>query len=362
MKYLNLSLKLISGVIRKTVMLVSVLMVLISMKSSGSTTNTVVDIVVNSPNHTTLEAAVVAAGLVDVLNGPGPFTLFAPTDAAFAALPSGTIPALLADPSGLLTDILTYHVVAGKALSSALSNGMTFTTLSGEILTVTINSRGVFINGAKVTVADILTDNGVVHVIDAVLLPFEPATVWDIIKDSPSHETLEVAVKAAGLDGALSGPGTFTVFAPTDEAFAALPAGVIETLLSNPGGDLKTILLSHVLNLQFMAKDLSNYMDFRTLSGKRAEITINANGVFVNGKKIIKTDLKAGNGVVHVIDAVIVPPLDVMLKENAKFGKIMTDSKGRTLYFLSRDAFGNSECSGTCLDNWPIFYAIEFEK
>ncbi len=132
---------------------------------------TVVDVVVNSENHTTLEAAVVAAGLAEALSGDGPFTLFAPTDAAFAALPEGTIPALLADPTGALADILKYHVLSGTVKSTDLSDGMTATTLLGKEITVTINAEGVFINNAKVTLADIMTDNGVVHVIDAVLIP-----------------------------------------------------------------------------------------------------------------------------------------------------------------------------------------------
>ena len=132
--------------------------------------STVVDIVVNSADHTTLEAAVVAAGLVETLQGEGPFTVFAPTDAAFAALPAGTVEALLADIPAL-TNILTYHVAGAKAMSTDLSNGQKVVTVQGTEITVTINENGVFINNAKVTVADIEADNGVVHVIDAVLLP-----------------------------------------------------------------------------------------------------------------------------------------------------------------------------------------------
>ncbi|MFZ1336533.1 MAG: fasciclin domain-containing protein, partial [Saprospiraceae bacterium] len=182
---------------------------------------TVVDIIVNSPDHNTLEAAVIAAGLADALSGDGPFTVFAPTDAAFDALPAGTVAALLNDiPT--LTAILTYHVVGAKALSTDLSDGQVITTLNGKDVTVTINGNGVFINNAKVTVADIEADNGVVHVIDAVLLP-PSNTVVDIIVNSPDHNTLEAAVIAAGLAGPLSGDGPFTVFAPTDAAFDALP-------------------------------------------------------------------------------------------------------------------------------------------
>ena len=132
---------------------------------------TVVDIVVNSENHTTLEAAVVAAGLVETLSGDGPFTVFAPTDAAFALLPEGLITQLLEDPTGDLTTILTHHVHSGNVLSTDLSNGMMVPTLAGTELTVNIMDGMVQIDNANVSVADIETDNGVVHVIDAVLIP-----------------------------------------------------------------------------------------------------------------------------------------------------------------------------------------------
>lgn len=132
----------------------------------------IVDIAVANGNFNTLVAAVAAAGLVDTLKTPGPFTVFAPTDAAFDALPAGTIDALLADPTGDLTDILLYHVVVGKALSSDLSNRLPVTTVLGENICVYIDSDGtVYINDAVVIIADIEASNGVIHVIDSVLLP-----------------------------------------------------------------------------------------------------------------------------------------------------------------------------------------------
>ncbi len=132
---------------------------------------TVVDIIVNSPDHNTLEAAVIAAELADDLSGDGPFTVFAPTDDAFAALPEGTVETLLMDPTGDLANILLYHVLGANVLSTDLSDGQTATTLFGEDVTVSVNADGVFINDAQVIVADLQADNGVVHVIDAVLLP-----------------------------------------------------------------------------------------------------------------------------------------------------------------------------------------------
>ncbi|TVQ89336.1 MAG: DUF4623 domain-containing protein, partial [Bacteroidetes bacterium] len=132
---------------------------------------TVVDIIVGSDDHTTLAAAVAAAGLVETLQGEGPFTVFAPTDDAFDLLPEGLLDDLLDDPEGLLTDILLYHVVGALALSTDLEDGQEITTLFGEDVVVTITNGDVFINDAQVILADLLAENGVVHVIDAVLVP-----------------------------------------------------------------------------------------------------------------------------------------------------------------------------------------------
>ncbi len=140
--------------------------------SFTSKAQSIVDVVVNSPDHTILETALIEANLVDDLEGSGSFTLFAPTDAAFNALPAGTIEALLADSRGKLTDILLYHLVKGKVMSNDLSNGQIVKTYNddGKKIKVTINGAGVFINNAKVTVVDIQASNGVVHVIDAARL------------------------------------------------------------------------------------------------------------------------------------------------------------------------------------------------
>jgi len=273
--------------------------------------NTVVDVIVNSPNHNTLESAVILAGLADDLSGTGPFTVFAPTDAAFAALPAGVLDALLADPTGALTQVLLYHAVSGLALSTDLTDAMMIQTIQGQNVTVTINANGVFINDAQVIVADILADNGVVHVIDAVLVPAndpEPVTVVDIIVNSADHTTLETAVIAAGLADDLSGDGPFTVFAPTDAAFAALPAGALDALLADPTGALVNVLLYHALSGTVLSTSLSNGMMATTIQGSDITVTINANGVFINDAQVIVADILADNGVVHVIDAVLLPP------------------------------------------------------
>ncbi len=263
-----------------------------------------------SPDHNTLEAAVIAAELDDDLSGEGPFTVFAPTDAAFEALPEGTVDALLQDPTGDLAQILLYHVAGAKALSTDLSDGQYITTLNGDSVKVTIMDETVMIDDATVTVADLEADNGVVHVIDAVILP--GYSVFDIIAGSADHQTLQAAIEAAGLDNTLSFDGPFTVFAPTDAAFAALPDGTVDALLADPEGDLTDILLYHVIGDSVRSTALSDGMMVTTLNGDSVMVRIEGSDVFIDSAKVIVTDLEADNGIVHVIDAVLIPQSTVV--------------------------------------------------
>jgi len=142
-----------------------------SMAFAGGHSKDIVDTAVGAGSFTTLVAAVQAAGLVDTLKGAGPFTVFAPTDAAFAALPEGTVASLLLpENKDQLISILTYHVVPGKVMSTDLSNGMMAATVQGGSVTI-MTTNGVSVNGATVVTADIEASNGVIHVIDSVLLP-----------------------------------------------------------------------------------------------------------------------------------------------------------------------------------------------
>jgi uncharacterized surface protein with fasciclin (FAS1) repeats len=188
-----------------------------------------------------------------------------------------------------------------------LSNNQVVTTLLGTDITVTINANGVFIDNAQVIVADLVADNGVVHVIDAVLLPPAPSnSIYDIVSNSADHTTLKAAINACALDGTLSGPGPFTLFAPTDAAFDLLPAGTVAALL-NDIPQLTDILLHHVVGDSVMSTMLSNNQVVTTLLGTDITVTINANGVFIDNAQVIVADLVADNGVVHVIDAVLLP-------------------------------------------------------
>jgi len=273
----------------------------------------IVDTAVADGRFTTLVTAVQAADLVDALKGEGPFTVFAPTDDAFAALPEGTVESLLLpENKQALTDILLYHVVSGKVMAEDVVGLESATTLLGKDITIKVDMGNVYINDAKVIITDIETSNGVIHVIDAVILPpaDEAQTIVDIAVADERFSTLVTAVLAADLAETLSGEGPFTVFAPTNDAFAALPAGTVESLLLPENKQALTdILLYHVVAGKVMAADVVGLTSAPTVLGKDITITVRDGKVFLNDTvEVIITDIEASNGVIHVIDAVLLPP------------------------------------------------------
>jgi len=276
----------------------------------------IVDMAVADGRFTTLVAAAQAAGLVDALKGEGPMTVFAPTDDAFAKLPAGTVDELLKpENKQKLSDILLYHVVDGKVMAADAMGLSSASTLLGKDLALKANMGSLYINDAKVVISDIEASNGVIHVIDAVLLPpaeeaAAPQTVVEIAVADGRFQTLVAAVQAAGLVETLSGPGPFTVFAPTDDAFAKLPAGTIESLLKPESKQqLTDILLYHVVSGKVMAADAVKLTSAPTVLGKDFSITVKDGKVFLNDTiEVIITDIEASNGVIHVIDAVLLPP------------------------------------------------------
>jgi transforming growth factor-beta-induced protein len=278
----------------------------------------IVDTAVADGRFTTLVAAVQAAELVDTLKGEGPFTVFAPTDDAFAALPAGTLDSLLLpENKQQLTDILLYHVVSGKVMAADVSKLTSAPTVLGKDIAIKADMGNVYINESKVIITDIETSNGVIHVIDAVLLPpsddammEEKKTIVDIAVADGRFNTLVAAVTAAELVETLSGEGPFTVFAPTDDAFAALPAGTLDSLLLPENKQqLTDILLYHVVSGKVMAADVVGLTSAPTVLGKDVTITVKDGKVFLNDTvQVIITDVEASNGVIHVIDAVLLPP------------------------------------------------------
>jgi uncharacterized surface protein with fasciclin (FAS1) repeats len=259
--------------------------------------------------------AVQATGLAEALRGEGPYTVFAPTDAAFASLPDGTLESLLADPTGQLTEILLYHVVAGEVLAADVADGLEASTLQGSSLGFAVDGNAVTVNGASIVATDILASNGVIHVIETVLLPSaEQATAMvgtDIVDTAIAagdFGTLVQAAQAAGLEEALRGEGPYTVFAPTDAAFASLPDGTLDDLLAEPMGQLRNILLYHVLEGEVLAAAITDGLTVGTLQGSEVRFEIEGDMATINEASIIATDIKASNGVIHVIDSVILPP------------------------------------------------------
>jgi transforming growth factor-beta-induced protein len=184
--------------------------------------------------------------------------------------------------------------------------------LEGTDAFISLFSEMAYINQAMITVTDLTADNGVVHVIDAVIT--QPESIVDIVVNSPRHETLETAVIAAELAGALSGDGPFTLFAPTDAAFEALGTETLNTLLADPTGDLADILKYHVVGATALSGSLMDGDMFTTLEGSEVTITING-GVYVDEAIVIFADYEAPNGVVHVIDAVITPEVTAIQEE-----------------------------------------------
>ena len=268
-------------------------------------TRDIVDIAVEDGRFTTLVAAVQAAGLVDALKGEGPFTVFAPTDEAFGALPEGTIEALLADLP-LLTEILLYHVVPGKFMAVDVLGLSNAETLQGQYVNFSLDMGKAYADGAEIIITDIEASNGVIHVIDAVILP-ETRDIVDIAVEDGRFQTLVAALQAAELVEALKGEGPFTVFAPTDEAFAALPEGTVEALLADIPA-LTNILLYHVVEGKVMAADVVGLSEAQTLLGESVKIKVDMGKVYIDDAQVIITDIEASNGVIHVIDAVLLPP------------------------------------------------------
>ncbi|MFW5686224.1 MAG: fasciclin domain-containing protein, partial [Spirochaetota bacterium] len=280
----------------------------------------------------TLLAAVDAAGLEDTLRGAGPFTIFAPTDEAFAALPDGLLEVLLAD-TDTLREILLYHVVRREVRAGEVTQGGEARTAQGEFVDFDVRGGNAFVDEAQVLAANIDTANGVIHAIDSVLVPSSvnvARLLADDIVDTAVADgrftTLVTAVQAAGLESTLRSDGPFTVFAPTDDAFAALPAGTIPSLLANIP-TLRDVLLYHVVGAEVYASDVTSLSSATTVQGQPVAVTVSDGNVFINNAQVVITDVQASNGVIHVIDTVILPPsqnIAEALRADGRFSTLLT--------------------------------------
>jgi transforming growth factor-beta-induced protein len=272
--------------------------------------STIVDTAVAAGNFKTLVAAVQAAGLAETLSGAGPFTVFAPTDDAFAKLPAGTVDMLLKpENKAKLAAILTYHVVPGTVKAADVVKLKYAGTVNGQRIGITVDGPKVMVDDAMVSATDIECSNGVIHVIDSVMLPVE-GTVVDVAVKNGSFKTLVAAVQAAGLAETLSGKGPFTILAPTDEAFAKLPAGTLEMLLKPENQkQLVEILSYHVVpNVAAYSDAVVKMKEVPTLLGKPIGVKVVGDKVMLGDANVVAVDVEASNGVIHVLDAVLLPP------------------------------------------------------
>jgi len=312
---------------------------------AGMTDDTAATAASNNPLLSTLVTAVTEAGLVDTLNSDGPFTIFAPTNDAFAAIPAADLEAVLADKE-LLTSILTYHVVAGESLdAAALGEAGSAETVNGAMLE--FGADGTTVNGVDVLCSNVVTANATVHIIGEVLMPptdemdemeegemeegammptgplcsAVPAdgegsfagmtddTAATAASNNPVLSTLVAAVQAAGLVDTLNSDGPFTIFAPANPAFDALPAGTLDAVLAD------TDLLTSILTLHVVAgeklssADLAELDSVTTVNGADIALEVADDGtLMVNGQASVGcADIQTANATVHVIDAVLMP-------------------------------------------------------
>lgn len=272
---------------------------------TGDDLGTIVAVAQDAGSFSTLLTALDVAGLTAALEGMGPYTVFAPTDAAFAAIAPETLNGLLADTEQL-TAVLTYHVVPGELASGQVVGLSSAPTLNGKALAISVDGGTVRVDNATVTATDIEASNGIIHVIDRVLLPEPIEDIVQLAKSSAIFNTLLSAVEAAGLVDALKSEGPFTVFAPTDDAFAAIDAEVLGDLVSDT--ELLTAVLTyHVVPGLFLAENVVTRSDLNTLNGDHLPVMVEGDMVKVGGANVIATDFLATNGVVHVIDQVMLP-------------------------------------------------------
>nr|WP_252738738.1 fasciclin domain-containing protein [Colwellia sp. D2M02] len=289
----------------------------------GTPTSNIVETAVAAGNFTTLVTALQAANLDTVLADTSKkFTVFAPTDAAFAMIDEKTLAAIIADQE-VLTNILLQHVIADAEVDSVTAyslNGTMVETASGANITIDINSETDMLTfgGVNIVTKDIYTTNGIIHVIDAVIvadveLPTVPMSLVDVAVENGNFTTLVTALQATGLDTVLADLDTdYTVFAPSDAAFAKLPEGTVAALL-NDTDTLSNILLYHVVPGKVMsdaAVAIASSDNNQVVTANSAQVALSFTDgmLFVNGAKVSAADVMADNGIIHVVDNVILPP------------------------------------------------------
>jgi len=272
------------------------------------------DIPTNAQNtgvHDSLVAALVHADLVSTLQGDGPFTVFAPTDDAFTAAGIDLSTFDTDEENATLVDILTYHVYSGSVAAADVTDGMSATMVNGDSVTFTVTDGTVMVGDATVTTADVTASNGIIHVIDKVLMP--PADLGDIptvAQGTGAHDSLVAAVIQANLLTTLQGDGPFTVFAPTDDAFTAAGIDLSTFDTDEENATLVDILTYHVYSGSVAAADVTDGMSATMVNGDSVTFTVTDGTVMVGDATVTTADVTASNGIIHVIDKVLMPPAD----------------------------------------------------
>merc|ERR1712180_111684 len=263
--------------------------------------------VLTAVGATKLVELVTAAGLAGaVTDESSKLTVFAPTNKAFAKLPKSLVDQLTSDVE-LLKKVLTYHVVAGEVKSTDITNDITVATLAGDKIRANIYPGAITINGKQVIKPDIMASNGVIHLVSDVIYPIPTQNIAEIATGDERFSTLLAAVSAADLAGTLSGEGPFTVFAPTNDAFAKIPADTLNGLLADKEA-LTKVLLRHVVPKKIFARQIG-FNSLATAGGEKITAKKDRSGVTVSSSsgsgKVVVADVGATNGVVHAIDTVI---------------------------------------------------------
>ncbi len=317
---------------------------------------TLLELVNTNPDFSTLASLIDQAGLSSALDGPRDYTVFAPTNAAFETVPSEVLATIAGDPI-LLRLVLWNHIAAGTLDSSALA-------LAGEVQTFTSllpieDGHPLMVGGIDIIGANVPASNGIVHVIDGVLVPKVPQSLVHVASDREDLSTFVTALTASGLaptfDSIKPDP-SYTIFAPDNDAFAALDSETLDQLLANPTGPLADILRLHVVEGTFLAEDLFDGQLLTSLSGETLRVTL-GKGVQVNGVPVIEADLRAANGVIHILGGILQPlPTTVadLIAENPQLStlntalelsgldKALADPWGSfTVFAPSNAAFGN---------------------
>lgn len=300
---------------RKSIVYTLIACLLVSSLPFSVTADATDDIPTNAAGtgiHDSLVAALTQADLVTTLQGTGPFTVFAPTDQAFADAGIDLTTFDTDEENATLVDILTYHVVSGKVMSTDLSDGLEATALNQDTLTFSVSSSEVKVNDAVVTLADVESSNGVIHVIDKVLMPPADPVLVDIPATAQStgvHTALVAALSQANLVATLQGEGPFTVFAPTDQAFT--DAGIDLSTFDTPeeNATLADILLYHVYAGAVPASAVTDGLAVTMVNGDKATFSVGTDGsVTIGDATVTGADVETSNGIIHVIDKVLMPP------------------------------------------------------